>query len=225
MQSLATITGRKAAETKDGIHGLDVTYLPYQAHVEKTNALLAMGESSCGVCHEVMKSSNNYSVTCPNLDCNGIFHMTCLGKEFVRQEGHEDEDICLPTVGKCPTCAESTRWIDVVMVHSVRTKVKANGKTAPVRTKKPAKKTAKDTTSAIVEEVPDSEEADLRVEEDEMEVDEDTTLNEDIDEEDEKAAKDYENWFFRASEEGAEMNMSDSSSAEEDEDSGVIVID
>lgn len=235
MQSLATITGRKAAETKDGIHALDVTYVPHQIYVEKTTNILAtQGVLHCALCNSVMQPPNNYAVTCPNLSCRGLFHLTCLGKDFIRQEGNKDENICLPTLGACPTCLKPTRWIDIVMTHSVRTKVKAQGKTAPVRTKKSTKKAVKDVVEhatgkvavGTTGEVPDSEQGDLDIMEDD-EAEEDTTLNDEMDEEDEKAAKDYENWFFRASEEGAEMNMSDSSSEEESEEkeNDIIVID
>ena len=102
-----------------GVESLDVGYSRLKNHVQKSLDLLAEGESyDCAVCTEKVGYLARTVLVCPIEGCETVFHMTCLSKRFLNEEGMSDSVV--PISGSCPHCRTTLQWIDMVKEMSLR---------------------------------------------------------------------------------------------------------
>ncbi|KAF8477558.1 hypothetical protein BDZ91DRAFT_633867, partial [Kalaharituber pfeilii] len=99
-----------------------------QLQLQKTEELLSVATEEeplrCLLCASELHPPYDTVVVCPHACCKHISHVTCLGREFLRQESAEsarENNRCstettqvLPIQGVCPGCNESAKWIDYV---------------------------------------------------------------------------------------------------------------
>jgi len=93
------------------------------------------------ICQSELHHPHETTVVCPHALCGHISHVTCLSVEFLRQEASEAakanmggqqgghalaliETQVLPVNGRCPSCRESTQWVDIVKPLTYRLRVK-----------------------------------------------------------------------------------------------------
>ncbi|PQE17439.1 GIY-YIG catalytic domain-containing protein [Rutstroemia sp. NJR-2017a WRK4] len=110
--------GDETSTPADGIAALNVLYQDNKPHVSKARDIIAQGrEGLCGVCQQDLKNDPGIHTTCPNLECEGVTHMSCLSKHFLRSDG---DGAMIPIKGLCPSCKTEVVWIDVVKEVSLR---------------------------------------------------------------------------------------------------------
>ena len=119
-QTVSTDTKKpKPTPGQGGIQAIDPTYMPLKSVVEKSGFLLADGEVvSCSVCKEhVQGGFESATLVCPCDDCNTAFHLECLSRTFVQEEGIQS---LLPVKGSCPVCKTPLRWVELVREMTLR---------------------------------------------------------------------------------------------------------
>ncbi|PQE23752.1 GIY-YIG catalytic domain-containing protein [Rutstroemia sp. NJR-2017a BBW] len=108
-------------ETSTPVHGiaaLNILYQDNKPHVSKARDIIAQGrEGLCDVCQQDLKKDPGIHTTCPNPGCEGVTHMSCLSKHFLRSDG---DGTMIPIKGLCPSCKTEILWIDVVKEVSLR---------------------------------------------------------------------------------------------------------
>ncbi|KAI3388623.1 hypothetical protein SNEBB_008473 [Seison nebaliae] len=67
-------------------------------------------EDKCLICKGKTETTNDDTVECPISNCNGLFHIFCLSKLFLKDEPNQ----LLPIGGKCPQCSIELRWGDII---------------------------------------------------------------------------------------------------------------
>lgn len=107
------------AQKSGGVGHIDVGYSGLKNHVQKSLCLLAEGGSHrCAVCTEILGFPAKTVLVCPNEGCETVFHMTCLSKRFLNEEGVSGSVV--PVSGSCPRCKATLQWIDLVKEMSLR---------------------------------------------------------------------------------------------------------
>lgn len=115
-----------SADGKGGVQGLDITYDCLDRHLQKSRDILRPDAGlECGLCHDSLED-HTFTLVCPHAFCEYVAHMTCLAREFLRQEspGDESQTPVLPTHGNCPGCKNKTEWVELVKELSIRTRLK-----------------------------------------------------------------------------------------------------
>lgn len=62
----------------------------------------------CLLCHQNIKE---YALSCLKHDCQSMFHVICLAKQFC---GNVDNEQIIPITGNCPACDTFLLWGDLV---------------------------------------------------------------------------------------------------------------
>lgn len=102
-----------------GLEGVDVAYGGLKEHLEKCLFLLAEGEvTSCAVCNKHVDQNTGMVVVCPVDSCRAASHMTCLSSRFLANDVLADA--LIPTEGRCPTCKNPIRWVDLMRELTLR---------------------------------------------------------------------------------------------------------
>lgn len=110
---------KQEALKQSGIEKIDVGYSYLKGPIEKSTFLLADGETiNCSVCAREIGLERKLSLICPAEGCKAAFHLSCLGKKFLHDEGASDSVV--PTLGKCPECKLELLWVDLVKEMSLR---------------------------------------------------------------------------------------------------------
>jgi structure-specific endonuclease subunit SLX1 len=114
--------GGETSTPAHGIAALNILYENNKLHVSKARDIIAQGrEGLCGVCQQDLKNDPGIHTTCPNPGCEGVTHMSCLSKHFLRSdEDKQNEGTLIPIKGLCPSCKTEILWIDVVKEVSLR---------------------------------------------------------------------------------------------------------
>ena len=103
---------------KGGIEGLDITYASLRNVLEKSQFLIADGETlDCTVCRNPLSLTGDLIVTCPGDDCNALSHVSCLSKHFL---SGINTSMVIPDKGHCPSCHTQLQWQDLMTEMTLR---------------------------------------------------------------------------------------------------------
>ncbi|KAL3423105.1 GIY-YIG catalytic domain-containing protein [Phlyctema vagabunda] len=105
-----------------GIEALPIDYKNHKSHVEKAKVAIEFEqEGSCAICAATLEHDEGIYTICPNMDCNAVTHLTCLGQHFLFNDDDGGEAL-VPQSGRCPKCNTQQQWIDIVKELSLRTR-------------------------------------------------------------------------------------------------------
>jgi hypothetical protein len=65
-------------------------------------------------CTMLLSSSDEDDKKAYCIECRSPFHIHCLARLFLREDGRKSRNMLLPSEGKCPTCGASLVWAEVV---------------------------------------------------------------------------------------------------------------
>ena len=119
-QSINTTQAIADPDIKTGIHALDVTYQSIKPSLERSLAVLQADSVCCSICDTTANSNMERLVICSNAACKDVYHLACIGKQFLSTS--RDDDTILPLQGQCPTCKVEIAWSDLVRDLSLRTR-------------------------------------------------------------------------------------------------------
>ncbi|KAH6626497.1 structure-specific endonuclease subunit SLX1 [Chaetomium sp. MPI-SDFR-AT-0129] len=102
-----------------GIHALPLDYKPMKEYVAKGRDIFEFErQGRCVVCHEEMKTGEGLQALCTNEGCDGVGHITCWGRHFLRTSGETDEVV--PIQGRCPKCKGEVQWGEMMRELTLR---------------------------------------------------------------------------------------------------------
>jgi structure-specific endonuclease subunit SLX1 len=109
------------AKTASMIEQLDCSYAATKPHLEKSKALLSIGErNSCSCCTKPIRD-DPLVLVCPHIDCSAVSHIQCLSQKFLwREQGATGHKLIVPIEGLCPSCNLTTKWKTLVQELSLR---------------------------------------------------------------------------------------------------------
>ena len=108
-----------------GIDGLDVSFQPYKAHVQKSLEALSQDPAPCcTLCDRALHHDTSFALTCSAPSCSMVVHVGCLAENFLREE--PIQDAIVPVRGACPKCRTTLRWAELTRELTLRIRGKAD---------------------------------------------------------------------------------------------------
>nr|6SEH_A Chain A, Structure-specific endonuclease subunit SLX1 [Thermothielavioides terrestris]6SEH_C Chain C, Structure-specific endonuclease subunit SLX1 [Thermothielavioides terrestris]6SEI_A Chain A, Structure-specific endonuclease subunit SLX1 [Thermothielavioides terrestris]6SEI_C Chain C, Structure-specific endonuclease subunit SLX1 [Thermothielavioides terrestris] len=103
-----------------GIHALPLDYEPIKDYVAKGQEIFEFErQGACVVCREEMASGDGLQALCTNQGCDGVGHLSCWSRHFLK--GAEADSI-LPVQGQCPKCGGEMEWGNMMKELTLRTR-------------------------------------------------------------------------------------------------------
>lgn len=115
-----TTTGDGEAERPApwGIHALPLDYGPVKEYVAKGQEIFEFErQGRCVVCQEEMKSGEGLHALCTHDGCDGVGHVSCWSRHFLKDD---EEGSILPVQGQCPKCKKEVDWSDMMKELTLR---------------------------------------------------------------------------------------------------------
>ncbi|KAK5656709.1 hypothetical protein OQA88_4256 [Cercophora sp. LCS_1] len=125
-RELATAEEKEAEDDAEkakpwGIHALPLDYEPIKEYVSKGQGVFEFErEGNCVVCHEAIAAGEGLHAVCVNDGCEGVGHLSCWSKHFLRDHAPAGDEIILPIQGRCPKCHGEVQWGDMMKELTLR---------------------------------------------------------------------------------------------------------
>ncbi|KAF2205612.1 structure-specific endonuclease subunit SLX1, partial [Delitschia confertaspora ATCC 74209] len=108
-----------AQKVPEAIRNISVAYEDCKGHVEKAGFLIDSGRTLwCAVCREKIQQASDLFLVCPLQGCQAVSHLTCLSREFLKEENNHDA--LIPIEGTCPGCRTKLPWVTLMKELSLR---------------------------------------------------------------------------------------------------------
>jgi structure-specific endonuclease subunit SLX1 len=93
-------------------------YEPVKEYVAKGREIFEFErQGRCVVCQEEMKSGEGLHALCTHDGCDGVGHVSCWSKYFLK---NDEEGGILPVQGQCPKCKKEVDWADMMKELTLR---------------------------------------------------------------------------------------------------------
>lgn len=97
------------------------TYEPLRAYVAKSRDIFDFErEGSCIGCDEHLAECRGFLAVCPSDECEGVGHLDCWASLLLRHDREDDTEPVVPLVGRCPSCLNEVRWVDMMKEMTLR---------------------------------------------------------------------------------------------------------
>ncbi|KAK3297403.1 structure-specific endonuclease subunit SLX1 [Chaetomium fimeti] len=126
-----------------GIHALPLDYEPVKEYVAKGQEIFEFErQGRCLVCREEMKAGEGLHALCTHDGCDGVGHVSCWGRHFLK---NDEAGSIVPVQGHCPKCKKAVDWGD--MMKELTLRVRGHKEVKKLLKRKP-KRVTKETNKA-----------------------------------------------------------------------------